>query len=296
MSDRVILALKFTPGGAPGQVRRAVGGFLRYVQHRDLHPTEPGGLPKPVVVGLLKYVAYRDRASARAELFGPSGTLDSSDRKAFAAFAVGALEGSRPQLYRGRSGEVQDRRRAVYRMVISPENATGLDLRQLTAAAVSALERDCGGDLRWIAAIHRNTAHHHVHLVLAGMRADGGGGFARVDITKARLAAMKAALGAEILRQRAERAPSRELSQMTPQGAKSEVDGLSFGAGAVTARVRIHPSRPALPWLQRKRSTFRPTSHVGSVIAIRAVARRYQRQMERELEQSRLQVQWEQAA
>jgi hypothetical protein len=295
MSDRVILALKFTPAGAPGQVRRAVGGFLRYVQHRDLHSTQPGQ-PKPQVAGLLKYVAHRDRASARAELFGPSGTLDSSDRKAFAAFAAGALEGSRPQLYRGRNGEMQDRRRAVYRMVISPENAAGLDLRQLTAAAVSALERDCSDGLRWIAAIHRNTAHHHVHLVLAGMRADGHGGFARVDITKARLAAMKTALGAEILRQRAERAPSRELRQMTPRGPKSEVDGLSFGAGAVPPRVRTHAPRPVSPWLLMKRLTLRPTSHIGSVIALRAVARRYQRQMERELEQSQRQAQLEHAA
>jgi hypothetical protein len=296
MSDRVILALKFTPAGAPGQVRRAVGGFLRYVQHRDLHPTPAGGGSKPEVAGLLKYVAYRERASARAELFGPSGTLNSSDRKAFAAFAAGALEGSRPQLYRGRNGEMQDRRRAVYRMVISPENATSLDLRQLTAAAVSALERDCMADLRWIAAIHRNTAHHHVHLVLAGMRADGQGGFVRIDITKARLAAMKTALGAEILRQRAERAPSLELTQMTPRRAKSEVDGLSFSAGASPHRVRIHASRPASAWLRRKRLTLRPISHLGSVIALRAVARRYQRQMERELEQSYRQGQWERSA
>jgi hypothetical protein len=291
MSDRVILALKFTPAGAPSQVRRAIGGFLRYVQHRDLHPTQPdGGRPKPEVAGLLKYVAYRERASARAELFGPSGTLDSADRKAFAAFAASALEGSRPQPYRGRNGEMQDRRRTVYRMVISPENATGLDLRQLTAAAVSALGRDCSADLRWIAAIHRNTAHHHVHLVLAGMRADGQGGFARVDITKPRLAAMKTALGAEILRQRAERAPSRELRRVTPRGAKGEVDGLSGGAGAVPRRVRTNTSRPISPWLTRKRLPLHPTSHIGSVIALRAVARRYQRQMERELEQSHRQL------
>jgi hypothetical protein len=296
MSDRVILALKFTPAGAPSQVRRAVGGFLRYAQHRDLHPTQPGGRPKSEVAGLVKYVAYRERASTRAELFGPSGTLDSSDRKAFAAFAAGALEGSRPQLYRGRNGEMQDRRRAVYRMVISPENATGLDLRQLTAAAVSALERDGSGDLRWLAAIHRNTSHHHVHLVLAGMRPDGRGGFARVDITKPRLSAMKTALGDEILRQRAERAPSRELKQMTPQGAKSEVAGLSFGAGGVPSRVHTRTSRPVSAWPSRRRRTLHPTSHAGSALALRAVARRYQRQMERELEQSYRQGQWERAA
>ena len=71
MSERVILAVKFTPAGTAGQIRKTVGGFLRYVQHRDLHPTQPDNRPRPEVSGLLKYVAYRDRASARAELFGP---------------------------------------------------------------------------------------------------------------------------------------------------------------------------------------------------------------------------------
>ena len=81
MTDRVILAVKFTAAGPGSQVRRAVGGFLRYVQHRDLHPTKPEGRPSSDVPGLLKYVAYRDRANARAELFGPNGTLTSEDRK-----------------------------------------------------------------------------------------------------------------------------------------------------------------------------------------------------------------------
>src|SRR5258706_962773 len=102
MSERVILALKYTPAGSASQVRKAVGGFLRYVQHRDLHPTEPVSKPRPEVSGLLKYVAFRDKASARAELFGPSGTLGSSERKAFASFVASAIEGSQPHLYRAR--------------------------------------------------------------------------------------------------------------------------------------------------------------------------------------------------
>ena len=296
MSDRVILALKFTPAGAPGQVRRAVGGFLRYVQHRDLHPNQPGGRPKPEVAGLLKYVAYRDRASSRAELFGPSGTLDSSDRKAFAAFAAGALEGSRPQLYRGRTVEMQDRRRAVYRMVISPENAAGLDLRQLTAAAVSALERDCSGDLRWIAAIHRNTAHHHVHLIVAGMRDDGRSGFVRVDVNKPRLAAMKAALGVEIERQRAERSRSYEPTQAPVPAANADIDGVSIDAGRVLRLVSSGAPTRTAPRSTSAERTLHPTSHPSSLLALRAAARRYQRQMERELEQSFRQSQWERAA
>src|SRR5437660_9099709 len=204
MSERVILAVKFTPAGAGSQVRKAVGGFLRYVQHRDLHPTQPEGRPRPEVSGLLKYVAYRDRASARAELFGPTGTLSSEDRKAFAGIVANALDKSSQQLFRARDGGMHDRRRAVYRLVISPERAGGLDLRCLTTAAVRRLEQESGiSGLRWIAAIHRNTAHHHVHLVMAGMHADAEGGFRRVDLTRQRLAAMKEDLAKEIQRQHA---------------------------------------------------------------------------------------------
>ena len=103
-----------------------------------------------------------------------------------------------------------DRRRAVSRFVISPERAQGLDLEALTRAAVGRLESEMGvSDLRWIAAIHRNTRHHHVHLVLAGMHQDAAGGYRRVDVSKPRLAAMKQAVSLEIERQRGERAPSR---------------------------------------------------------------------------------------
>lgn len=290
MSDRVILAVKFTPAGTASQVRKAVGGFLRYVQHRDLHLTQPDGRPRPEVSGLLKYVAYRDRASTRAELFGPSGTLTSEDRKAFAAFIANALEKSSPQLFRGRKGELRDRRRAVYRFVISPEHADGLDLRQLTNAAVGRLEQESGvSGLRWIAATHRNTAHHHVHLVLAGMHQDLSG-CRRVDITKQRLAAMKEALALEIEHQRAERFPSKALSA-APAAAKADSAAL-FPRVETPYCVRVvrlpHEARPTV--------TYRQLPHHGSLIALRAVARRYQYRMERELEDGYRQRDWERAA
>jgi len=295
MSDRVILALKYTPAGAASQVRKAVGGFLRYVQHRDVHPTQSESKSRPEVSGLLKYVLYRDRAATRAELFGPSGTLSSSDRKAFASFVAGAIEGSRPQLYRGRGGEMQDRRRAVYRMVISPENASGLDLRRLTVAAVAGLERESGEGLRWITAIHRNTAHHHVHLVLSGMREDGQGGFTRVDITKPRLAAMKLALGVEIERQRLERAPSHEPARHVAPLSTSDCAAVAFEVAPIHRVGRTHSPLPIAARPSHRRPLPHPTAN-SSVIALRAVARRYQRQMERELEQGYRQGQWGRAA
>jgi hypothetical protein len=106
---------------------------------------------------------------------------------------------------------------------------------------------------------------------------------------------MKEAVGLEIERQRAERTPSVnavELSKsvaVTPAAASSSHQATATRApqqGAMRARGehrdrgrRLHPL-PLTP----------------SVIALRAVARRYQRQMERELEDGCRQSQWERAA
>jgi len=288
VNERVILAVKYTPAGSGSVVRKAVGGFLRYVEHRDLHPTQDQARRKPEVSGLLKYVAYRDSASTRAEFFGPTGTLGSAERKAFAAFVGGALDNSKAQLYQGRDGELHDRRRAVYRMIISPERASGLDLRKLTVAAVRRLEQDCEAkSLHWIAAIHRNTAHHHVHLVLAGMREDEAGGFARVDITRQRLAAMKEALGQEISRQRGQRTLSRTPAASQPG------DLIAFQMDR--ARRPTNGPRGGLIALEGRpsRRSWHASHRGGSVIALRAVARRYQRQMQRELEEGYRQKHWE---
>jgi hypothetical protein len=290
VSERVILAVRFTPAAAAGQVRKAVGGFLRYVQHRDLHPTQPEARPKPEISGLLKYVAYRDRATTRAELFGPGGTLGNAERKAFASFVASALENSKPQIYQGRDGELHDRRRAVYRMVISPERAEGLDLRKLTVAALGRLETESGQTgLRWMAAVHRNTAHHHVHLVVAGMREDGAGGFARLDVTKPRLAAMKEALSQEIERQRSERVPSRAPASRQP------VAGATAQAAAFAPLAALRVTAPDTIRAPRARHEFQQVG-IAPVVALRAVARRYQRRMQRELEESYRQNQRELAA
>src|SRR5207245_11213906 len=123
--------------------------------------------------GLVKYVGYRDQASARAELFGSQGRQGTSGRKVFVDFVARSIAASQPQLFRTRDGRMLDRRRAVSRLIISPERSHGLDLELLTRAAMDRLADETGSsDLRWIAAIHRNTAHHHIHLVVAGMHQD----------------------------------------------------------------------------------------------------------------------------
>lgn len=288
MSERCIVRVKFTPAGAGAEVRRAVGGFLRYVQHRDLHPDATPQRSAPKVTGLLKYVAYRDKASARAELFGPTGALGTQERKEFADFVARSIDGSEPQIFRTRDGRTMDRRRAVSRFVISPERALGLDLEALTRAAVGRLESEMGvSDLRWIAAIHRNTRHHHVHLVLAGMHEDGAGRYRSVDLSKQRLAAMKEAVGLEIERQRGERAPSRLVTGPAASGSTGRDSYSTPALKLSVARPALIRALPLAPLARYRSATKhdRLAPPAGSAIfALRAVARRYQRRMEHELE------------
>jgi relaxase-like protein len=294
MRDRVFLKTEFTPAGVGGQgLRRDVGGFLRYIQHRDQHASSPTKDSRSEVAGLMKYVAYRDRASIRADLFGPSGTSGTAERKAFTRFVVAALENSRPQLFRGRDGEMHDRRRAVHRMILSPERAAGLDLRQVMLAGTALLERECGGRLQWLAAIHRNTAHHHIHFVLAGMRQDETGRFVRVEITKRRLAALKQAVELEVVRQRGERAPAIavQAAPSTSVGDPKQETGSVPASTLASLPSQGEPRRPRVHW-QR----FRRSPHAVLVLALRTVARRYQRRMQRELEDDYRRSQLEHAA
>jgi hypothetical protein len=304
MSERCIIRVKFTPAGRSHDVRRAVGGFLRYVQHRDLHPDSKPARPTPEVSGLLKYVAYRDRANTRAELFGPTGPLGSQERKDFAEFVACSLAESRPQPYQTRDGQTLDRRRAVSRFVISPEHSQGLDLAALTKAAVRSLESETGADgLRWIAAIHRNTRHHHVHLVLAGMVADGAGGYRRVDVTKPRLAAMKQAVALAIERQRDERAPSQPARKPIASGVsgrdRSSTPALKLLV-STPALIRALPLTPLARFRVAsggsRRESWMRRSRPSSLLVLQAVARRYSRQMQCELESDARRLNWERAA
>jgi hypothetical protein len=125
------------------------------------------------------------------------------------------------------------------------------------------------------------------------MREDGQGGFVRVDITKPRLAAMKEALVLEIERQRGERTPLQAPTALVALATRVDRHTTSSNESAVgrSAPIVEVPIGSSLAGGRRFRAP-----QVGSVIALRAVARRYQRQMERELEAGYRQSQWERAA
>lgn len=289
MSERCFVKVRWDAATTAGDAGRAVGGFLRYIQHRDLHPDSATAPKQPAVAGLVKYVAYRDRASNRAELFGPDGRAGSVQRKQFADYVAHSIAESQPQLFRSRDGSWRDRRRAVSRFVISPEHAAGLDLEQVLRAGVARLESDLGqSGLRWIAAIHRNTKHHHVHLVLAGMQRRDDGSYMRVDVTKGRLAGIKAAVIAEIERQRGERVlePSAPPHLGMAVGGRTNIKPALRPVAIVPRLIRTPPTtRPARRSRQHAaRHRVAADALSGSILRLRAAAGRYRRRMQHDAE------------
>ena len=276
--DRVILAVKYTPAGSPGQVRKAVGGFLRYVQYRDKHP-DSAPPAAAGVSGLLKYVSYRDRSGSCARLFDAAGPAGDLQRRQLGEHVARALAATRPQLERTAGGKAVDRRRAVYRFVHSPERAEGLDLRQLTRGVMAQLASDVGaGELRWIAAEHRNTAHPHVHIVLSGFRETDQGQYRAFVVTRARLARMKEALSHEIERQRSLTAPAIGGEASAASNPTAHPKTMVFPTG----HHRRRSAAASLPAAARRRRSAggRPRGLLRVAI-LRRLGRRYRREAER---------------
>ena len=65
------------------------------------------------------------------------------------------------------------RDRLHWRIILSPEDADALDLKQYVREYAEQLEKELGTPLEWVATIHHNTDQTHAHLVLRGLREDG---------------------------------------------------------------------------------------------------------------------------
>jgi hypothetical protein len=278
-SARSVLALRYTPVSVMGGVRKAVGGFLRYVQYRDQHlePERDGGLDDYV-----RYVVHRDRTSPGSRVFGRDDSPIGVDRKQLVDYITRSTKGLAPKWVQGRDGKQKDRQRAAYTFVLSPEDWRGLDLRHLARAAMNQLEADTGaGDIGpWIAAEHRNTAHHHVHIVLAARRELEPGRFQTVVITRARLQRMKEAIGREIDRQRG---PALERDETPRGGRASRTAAKTRKSGHDIYRWRkVH--RP-LANLRARKTVHRGQLAGATLWRLQGVALRYRYQMERDLDE-----------
>ena len=268
-SSRAILSLRYTPVAARGGIRQAAGALLRYIHYRDQHVEEP---ERGDVDRMLRYVSHRDRSSTKGRLFDQDHVIGDAERRRLSAYVVRSTKGMPPP----RPTAGKDTRRAIYQMVLSPEEAAGLDLREVARAAMAQLESDAGALPPWIAAEHRNTRHPHVHIVMAARRETSPGRFRTVQITRPRLAAMKGAMAFEIERQR---------------GAEQEHPLARRSHGPAEAPRILHTTRAQgagwrTTWTKPRRSVG-PIRHSELLFRVQVLARRYQRQMERELEEQR---------
>ena len=60
-----------------------------------------------------------------------------------------------------------------WRIVISPEHGTEVDLTAMTRRVMQQLERDTGYAVDWVAANHYDTAHPHTHIMVRGVDREG---------------------------------------------------------------------------------------------------------------------------
>ncbi len=61
----------------------------------------------------------------------------------------------------------------LWKLILSPEFGDRLDLERLTCDTMTRMERDLGTPLEWVAVVHYNTEHPHVHVAVRGVRSGG---------------------------------------------------------------------------------------------------------------------------
>ncbi len=108
----------------------------------------------------LRYYQMRPRGEDEPprSIFGQDGTMTRAEAyRLLDAHQVGSGAGGQARGY------------LAHRLMLSPgAHERPEDLRDLTRHVMRELERDKGQRLHWVAVEHRNTAHPHVHIVLAG--------------------------------------------------------------------------------------------------------------------------------
>ena len=289
-STRSVLKLEYTPVSVAGGVGKAVGGYLRYLQYRDqrVEPKRDGGLDAYV-----RYLEHRDRTSPKGRVFGRDETR-TADRKKLVEYILRSTHDLAPNWVRRRDGTLEDRQRAAYSLVISPDDWRGLDLRKVARACMNQLELDAGGLGPWFAAEHRNTSYHHVQIVLAARREVAPDRFRTVLITRARLQRMKDAIGREIALQRGR---DGELGQAPIQQVGLALELAEAPSEPLPSQPNTKPPAhryPAYRWRRARRPAgnieTRPGGRRGQIASatlwrLQAVAYRYQHQMDRELDE-----------
>src|SRR5258708_16705459 len=61
----------------------------------------------------------------------------------------------------------------LFKIIVSPEFADRLNLQKYAREFMRRMERDLGSQIEWVAAVHHNTEHPHVHIAVRGVDEEG---------------------------------------------------------------------------------------------------------------------------
>jgi len=93
----------------------------------------------------------------------------------------------------------------MFRIIVSPENGTEIDLREHARTLMAQMERDLGTHLEWAAIDHHNTDNPHVHILLRGRDETGQPLRIDADYIKSGIRARSAEIASRELGLRSER-------------------------------------------------------------------------------------------
>jgi hypothetical protein len=274
--DRCVINIRYAP--VSPKAGQSVGRLTNYIQNRDNE--RPLGEARDAE-GFMYYAAYRDRAQPEGRMFNADGTAGDQERREL-------VNGIRESISGAREGD-----RAFYQMVISPEDARGVDLRALTRETMRQFQKDCG-QMPWIAAEHRNTDHPHVHVVMAARRQREPGRYQTVVISRQRLARAKQAMRTELTRQNGRRIergrePGPQLQRAvqthsrSPEHSLARVSdhGLGLSPAVSTRTQRPTPPRDIGKVMRSMSSGLAALLEAGVRIS-REIERRQRREVEDE--------------
>jgi len=61
----------------------------------------------------------------------------------------------------------------LFKIIVSPEFADRLNLQKYARELMRRMEPDLGTQIEWVAAVHHNTEHPHVHIAVRGVDGEG---------------------------------------------------------------------------------------------------------------------------
>ena len=133
----------------------------------------------------------------------------------------------------------------LWKLIVSPENAAGLDLREHTRRLMEALEDELGTKLEWVAIDHQNTGHPHVHVALRGVHERGHAlRIPRDVIQRGKLRAWSQALATQVLGLRTEHELRREREHAVQAARYTGLDATLEARADASRRVAFEGPIP----------------------------------------------------